>query len=139
MSDFRSQCLHGGEAFPERNQFCDLLRQRKIGVLVGKIGIDFRIAVNQNCLLTKFDFGKLEINQCQEPPPAIFHHIIIIGIALQHFKCDCLEQRFQTFVNPAFDAGTQVHIIRFVAGSVRNTQNSVHLDFCTHTLDSFCY
>ena len=106
-------------------------------MLVRQIGVDFRIAVDQDRILTEFEFREFEVEQRQKTAAAVVHRIIVIGIVFQLLQRDRLQQRLQAFVQPAPDARTQVHVIRFVVGTVRFTLNSTDGKFRVHVLLSF--
>ena len=106
-------------------------------MLVRQIGVDLRIAVNQDRLLTEFEFREFEVEQRQKTAAAVVHRIVVIRIVFQLLQRNRLQQRLQAFVQPAFDARTQVHVIRFVVSTVRFTLNSTDGEFHVHVLLSF--
>ena len=106
-------------------------------MLVRQIGVDLRIAVDQDRILTEFEFREFEVEQRQKTAAAVVHRIIVIGIVFQLLQRDRLQQRLQAFVQPAFDVRTQVHVIRFAVGTVRFTLNSTDGKFHVHVLLSF--
>ena len=137
VADLRGKAVQRREFFPHGIEFGDLFRQREIRMLVRKVGVDLRITVDQDRILTEFEFREFEVEQRQKTAAAVVHRIVVIRIVFQLLQRNRLQQRLQAFVQPAFDARTQVHVIRFVVGTVRFTLNSTDGKFRVHVLLSF--